>query len=65
MCMTKGVPKKPEYGPCCENHGGWRNPNWYPPAIATTTITYSGTAYSGTAYGIYITSTTAHMCIFT
>lgn len=21
MCMTKGAPKKPSYGPCCETHG--------------------------------------------
>ena len=22
MCMSKGIPKKPEYGPCRERHGG-------------------------------------------
>ena len=21
MCMSKGVPKRPEYGPCQESHG--------------------------------------------
>lgn len=22
MCVSLGAPKKPEYGPCCESHGG-------------------------------------------
>jgi len=22
MCVSPGAPKKPEYGPCCERHGG-------------------------------------------
>lgn len=34
MCMSKGAPKKPEYGPCRESHG------YQTPITWTYTIRY-------------------------
>lgn len=44
MCMAKGAPKKPEYGPCQERHGGGIGG-----ASMTAAVAYYGYYYDSTA----------------
>ena len=54
MCMSKGVPKKPAYGPCRERHGGV-NPTYYPP----TGSSYYNNSTAGTSSYTWANATTA------
>ena len=53
MCVSKGAPKKPAYGPCNETHGKG-------PSISTyggPTITWNGYGGTTTAGSSYSTAT--------
>jgi len=39
MCVSAGAPKKPEYGPCGERHGGFGN---IPTNISISYYGYNG-----------------------
>ena len=60
MCVAKGAPKKPAYGPCNETHGKagiTQGANYITVNSAGSTIT-AASAYSFNAYNNSTTNTT-------
>jgi len=62
MCMSKGAPKKPSYGPCHETHGQPYVPtggycygaNSSTGTSATTTATWYSSSTAGTTGGWFL-----------
>lgn len=63
MCMSKGAPKKPEYGPCGERHGYNLTSTWWNAGNDSATDATATATWILYTYADNTTATTASLNI--